>query len=144
MSDPIAYNDQGTMLYYKNGNSYAELVGILDVPDLGGAGNTIEVTELKSPVKQYISDRKDSGDLDFNYNRTATNYETVSGICDGSEHEFLVYMSDGTGTYIKGTCTTWKSGYSAGSAQQAVLHIVPTAVTDKTAAEVAAMLGTSV
>lgn len=141
----VAYNDQGTTLMYENASHvWGELVGIVDVPDLGGAGNTIEVTELKSPVKQYISDRKDTGELDFTYNRTAENFEAVSALADGESHNFLVRMSDGTGTYVEGTCQTWKSGFSAGSAQQAILHIVPTTIEDKTAQEVTALIGTSV
>lgn len=60
--------------------------------------------------------------------------------CDGSEHEFLVKLSDGTGTYIKGTAQTWKNEFSAGSAQEATLHIVATQIVDKTASEVTALM----
>lgn len=95
---------------------------------------------MNSTVKQYIDDRKDTPDQDFTYNRTAEKFEEVKQYCDGSVQEFLIVFSDGTGTYIKGTAQTWKNEFSTGSAQEATLHIVATAVEDKTAAEVTALL----
>lgn len=142
MDEVVALNDQGTMLYCKKNTTYEELVGVTEIPDLGGAGSTIEVTELKSKTKQYIDDRQDVDALDFTYNRTSKKYEAVKAICDGKVHEFLIAMSDGTGTYVKGTAQTWKNGFGAGSAQQATLHIVPTEITDKTSDEVKELLPT--
>lgn len=110
------------------------------MPASGAEGGTIEVTELDSPVKQYIDDRVDTPSQDYTYNRTAGKYEKVKTICDGKVHEFLTVFSDGTGTYAKGTAQTWKNEFSAGSAQEATLHIVATAIEDKTSTEVEAML----
>lgn len=128
------------MLYVKGSDTYAELVGIKNVPASGSAGSTIDVTELKSKIKQYIDDRQDTPAQDFTYNRTASKYEAVKAICDGNVHEFLVAFSDGTGTYIKGTAQTWKNEISAGSAQEATLHIVAQDIVDKTAEEMATLL----
>ena len=105
-------------------------------------GGTIEVTEMDSERKQYIDDRKDTPAQDFTYNRTEEKYEAVLAICDKKVHEFLIVLSDGTGTYIKGTAQTWKNEMSVGSAQEATLHIVATDIADKTKAEVTAMLPT--
>ncbi len=116
------------------------MISIKSVPASGAEGGTIEVTELDSPIKQYISDRIDTPAQDFTYNRTAEKYEKVLTYCDGAEHEFLVKLSDGTGTYIKGTAQTWKNEFSAGSAQEATLHIVATQIVDKTASEVTSLL----
>lgn len=128
------------MLYVKNGNAYEELVGIKNVPASGAEGGTIEVTELKSPRKQYIDDRPDTPAQDYTYNRTSGKYAAVKAICDGQPHEFLTVFSDGTGTYVKGTAQTWKNEFSAGSAQEATLHIVATNIEDKTAEEVHALI----
>ena len=130
------------MLYVKGSTNYEKLVSIKSVPASGSEGGTIEVTELDSPVKQYIEDRMDLPTQDFTYNRTAEKYEAVKEICDGTSHEFLIKFSDGTGTYIRGTAQTWKNEFSAGSAQEATLHIVATEITDKTAAEVTELLAT--
>ena len=130
------------MLYVKGSTNYEKLVSIKSVPASGSEGGTIEVTELDSPVKQYIEDRMDLPTQDFTYNRTAEKYEAVKEICDGTSHEFLIKFSDGTGTYIRGTAQTWKNEFSAGSAQEATLHIVATEITDKTSAEVTELLAT--
>ena len=127
-------------MYYKGETKYEHLVNIKNVPASGAEGGTIEVTELDSPVKQYIDDRKDTPAQDFTYNRTDKKYEAVKKVCDGKPHEFLVVFQDGTGTYIKGTAQTWKNEINTGSAQEATLHIVATKITDKTAEEVTPML----
>lgn len=137
----MAINDQGTLLYVKGTSKYEKLISIKSVPASGAEGGTIEVTELDSPTKQYIDDRVDTPSQDYTYNRTAEKYAKVKSICDGKVHEFLTVFSDGTGTYCKGTAQTWKNEFSAGSAQEATLHIVATAIEDKTAEEVTALLG---
>lgn len=129
-------------MYVKGATNYEKLISIKSVPASGSEGGTIEVTELDSPVKQYIEDRMDLPAQDFTYNRTAEKYEAVKEVCDGEAHEFLVKFSDGTGTYIKGTAQTWKNEFSAGSAQEATLHIVATNIEDKTAQEVTTLLAT--
>lgn len=123
-------------------NKYAELVEIKDVPDMGAEGGTIEVTTLKSAIKQYIPDRPDTPAQDYTYNRTNGNYEKVKAICDGKTHEFLTIASDGSSTYTKGVPQTWKKGYGTGSAQEAILHIVATEISDKTVEETTALLAT--
>ena len=136
----VAISDVGTKLYAKNGEKYSILVSIKSVPASGAEGGTIEVTELDSAIKQYIADRKDTPAQDFTYNRTAEKYEAVKAVCDGTAKEFLVVFSDGTGTYIKGEAQTWKNEFSAGSAQEATLHIVATEIEDKTSEEVTALI----
>lgn len=113
---------------------------IKSVPASGAEGGTIEVTELDSTIKQYIADRKDAPTQDFTYNRTAEKYEAVKEVCDGTEREFLVVFSDGTGTYIKGEAQTWKNEFTAGSAQEATLHIIAVDIQDKTAQEVTTLI----
>ena len=62
------------MLYVKGATKYEELVGIKSVPASGAEGGTIDVTELKSPRKQYIDDRIDTPSQDYTYNRTEGKY----------------------------------------------------------------------
>lgn len=143
MENMIAQSDVGTLLYYKNGTSYKELVEIISAPAEGSAGGTIEVTTLKSPVKQYIADRPDVPEQDFGYNYTEANRTAVNGVCDGSVHEFLVKLQDGSGYTITGTAQTWANEIGRGQALEATLHVVATNVTWKTATEVAALLASN-
>jgi hypothetical protein len=144
MEETIAISDVGTMLYVLSGSVYEELVGIRSVPASGSAGGSIDVTELKSAVKQNIPDRPESPDQDFEYNYTDAKYTKVKTVCDGDAHTFLVKYQDGSGHTITGIAQTWKLEVSGGSEVKGMLHIVPTNIADKTTAEVTTLLvGTS-
>lgn len=139
----IAQSDVGTVLYSKSGNTFTELLEITSVPAEGSAGGTIEVTTLKSPIKQYIPDRPDTPDQDFNYNYTESNFTKAKALCDGDVHEFLVKFQDGTGYIITGTAQTWINEVSRGSAVEATLHIVANGIEWKTSSEVTTLVTAS-
>lgn len=136
----IAQSDVGTELYVNNGTKYESFLEITSAPAQGSAGGTIEVTTLKSAIKQYIADRPDTPDQDFNYNYTEANFTKAQEKCDGAEHEFLVKFQDGTGYVIKGTAQTWINEVSRGSAVEATLHIVANSITWKTSTEVTSLV----
>lgn len=136
----IAQSDVGTELYVNNGAAYESFLEITSAPAQGSAGGTIEVTTLKSAIKQYIADRPDTPDQDFNYNYTEANFTKAQEKCDGTEHEFLVKFQDGTGYVIKGTAQTWINEVSRGSAVEATLHIVANSITWKTSTEVTSLV----
>ena len=139
-ADVVAQSDVGTTLYYNDGTSYSELIEVVSVPAEGSAGGTIEVTTLKSAVKQYIADRPDVPEQDFNYNYTEANRTKANAVCDGEVHTFLVKFQDGSGYTIEGTAQTWANDVSRSSAVEATLHIVATNIEWKTSAEVTALL----
>jgi hypothetical protein len=146
MANEIAFSDRGTKLYVKtttnNVSSYTELVGIKSAPASGGEPSQIDVTELKSAIRQYIPDRVDSPNQNFTYNRTDEKFTAVSAVCDTAEHEFLLVYGDGAGTFIKGIASTYKNEVSSGTGLEATLVIVPSEIEDKTIAEVTALLPT--
>lgn len=114
----IAISDYGTLLCVKGAeNKYAKLVSVTSVPDTGSAPSTIEVTELDSAVKQYISDRPDTPSYEFEANYTKENYATITaGISLTEEKEYLIVYQDGSGEKFTGTGAAWKKGVSAGNA----------------------------
>ena len=140
MNNAIAQSDVGTLLYYKDGSTYKELLEIISAPAQGSAGGTIEVTTLKSPTKQYIPDRPDVPEQDFGYNYTEANFKLAQTVCDGSAHEFLVKFQDGSGYTIVGTAQTWINEVGRGSAVEATLHVVATGIAWKEATEVTTLL----
>lgn len=140
MQNAVAQSDVGTLLYYKNGEKYAELLEIISAPAEGSAGGTIEVTTLKSAVKQYIPDRPDVPEQDFGYNYTEANRTKANTVCDGEVHEFLVKFQDGSGYTITGTAQTWVNEVGRGQAVEGTLHIVATDVVWKTASEVTTLI----
>lgn len=141
MAEIIAQSDVGTLLYSKSGaGKYAELLAVTSAPAEGSKGGTIEVTTLKSPIKQYIPDRPDTPDQDFNYNYTEANYTLAKAVCDSAEHDFLVKFQDGSGYVITGSAQTWINEVSKGSAVTATLHVVASNIVWKTSTEVTALL----
>lgn len=128
------------MLYVKGTTNYEELIEIKSVPASGSEPEMIEVTTLKDQRKSYIPGRQDSPQQSFTFNRTAENYETVKAICDGTEKEFLVVFSDGTGTYIRGAANVYKNEVTVNSVQEATLIVTAVDIQDKTEAEVTALI----
>lgn len=143
MNNMIAQSDVGTLLYYKNGSTFEELLEITSAPAQGSAGGTIEVTTLKSPRKQYIPDRPDVPEQDFGYNYTEANYEKALTVCDSAAHEFLVKFQDGSGYTIVGTAQTWSNEVGRGQGVEATLHIVATDIEWKKSSEVTTLLASN-
>lgn len=115
---PIAISDYGTLLCVKGTNDkYTKLVSVTSVPDTGSAPGTIEVTELDSAAKQYISDRPDTPSYEFEANYTKQNYATVTaGISLTEAKDYLIVYQDGSGEKFTGTGATWKKSVTAGNA----------------------------
>lgn len=114
----IAISDYGTLLCVEGENGkYSKLVSVTSVPDTGSAPSTIEVTELDSAVKQYISDRPDTPSYEFEANYTKENYAAVTaGISLTEEKNYLIVYQDGSGEKFTGTGAAWKKGVTAGNA----------------------------
>lgn len=91
-----------TLSYKASGSTYTVLEHLMEVPEMGGDPEKVEVTTLASSVKQYIPGIKDLGDLTFKFlydNETAdSNYRILQGLQDAGEVvEFKVEYPDGTG-----------------------------------------------
>ena len=138
--------DYGIELYVKekSANKFpaTRLVAVKGAPATGQAGGNVEKTTSSDPVKVYIPDRPDTGDMDYVYNYNATDYEAVKTVCDNVEKDILIKYPDGTGSMYSGICQTWKNEVSVGGIIECTLHTVPSVViTDKTIAEVTALIG---
>lgn len=105
-------------------NEFRYLVPIVgDPPELGGAPDTIEITEADSKVKQYVNDRTDSPAIEFNYNFDANghNYQRVKDNVSATEGNiFALLLPLGSFFILKGTGSTWLAG---GNPIQATLSI---------------------
>ncbi|WP_340391935.1 phage tail tube protein [Paenibacillus sp. FSL E2-0190] len=93
-----------------SGSTYTELEYLMEVPEIGGDPEKVEVTTLKDGVKKYIPGIKDLGDLSFNFlydnSKPTSNYRVLSGLQtaktlgsfqltypDGTKHAFDAYVS---------------------------------------------------
>lgn len=122
--------------------SAEKLIAVKGMPATGQAGGTVEITTSSDAQKVYLADRKDSGDMDFTYNYTDTNYTAANGVCDNTAKSILIKLPDGTGFEYTGTLQTWVNEVSVGSAIECTLHTVPsTTVTRLTTTEVTSKIG---
>lgn len=140
--------DYGIELYVKATTAAkftSKLVKVKGAPATGQAGGTVEITTSSDPVKVYIPDRPDTGDMDYTYNYNATDYAAVKAVCDNTTKDILIKYPDGTGALYQGVCQTWHNEASVGgSPLECTLHTTPsTQIADKTATEVTALIEVS-
>lgn len=93
-----------TTLSYKSstGSTFTVIEHLMEVPELGGDPEKVDVTTLSSPVKQYIPGIRDLGDLTFKFlydNETSTsNYRVLRELQEENKVvSFKVEYPDGTG-----------------------------------------------
>ena len=93
-----------TTLSYKptSGSTFTELDLLMEVPEMGGDPEKVDVTTLKDGVRKYIPGVKDLGDLVFKFlydNSGATsNYRVLKGLQDANTvNTYKVEYPDGTG-----------------------------------------------
>lgn len=90
-----------TELQLKSGSTYTRIDYLMEVPELGGDPEQVEVTTLQDGVKKYIPGIQDPGDLAFKFlydNETATsNFRVLKALQDaGTIGEFKIVYPDDT------------------------------------------------
>ena len=99
---------QGINLSIKKdtGTDFTVIPGLLEVPDIGGTTEKIDVTTLADTSRQYINGIKDYGELTFKF--------IYDGLCckdgsnDVSNYQYLYNVFDQSGNEPK----TWKIEYN--------------------------------
>ncbi|MDQ0091668.1 hypothetical protein J2T12_005108 [Paenibacillus anaericanus] len=99
-----------TLSFKSSGSTFTVLEYLMDVPEMGGDPEKVEVTTLKDSVKKYIPGIRDLGDLAFKFlydnSGAASNYRVLKELQDenkaatfkltypdGSAHQFEAYVS---------------------------------------------------
>lgn len=93
-----------TKLSYEKGTppgTFTVIDLLMEVPELGGDPEKVEITTLSDAVKKYIPGIKDLGDLTFKFlydnSSTTSNYRVLRGLQDaGKAVKFKVEYPDGT------------------------------------------------
>ncbi len=99
----MPYTANQTKLSYNVGTSgnFTEIPFLMEVPEVGGAPEKIDVTTLSDSTRKYIPGIKDYGDLVFKFlydNTTATsNYRVLKGMeNNATTASFKIQYPDGT------------------------------------------------
>ena len=110
---------QGINLSIKNADStgeYTVIPGLLEVPDIGGTTEKIDVTTLADTSRQYINGIKDYGELTFKF--------LYDGLCckdgmdDVSNYQFLYDLFEGRNAGSKDEPKSWKIQYKSTPTRQ--------------------------
>lgn len=88
----------------------AELCRIKDYPDLIGAPNTIDVTDLQDDQQTFIPGIKTSDTLAFTANYTKESYDAVEALADQPKY-YALRLSDGSGWTWQGEHTLGVPGH---------------------------------
>ncbi|MBE1554806.1 phage tail tube protein [Sporosarcina limicola] len=84
------------------GGAYKVLEHLMEVPEMGGDPEKVEVTTLSDGVKKYINGVKDLGDLSFKFlydnEKVDSNYRVLKALQDANtKASYKVEYPDGTG-----------------------------------------------
>lgn len=108
---PEGLTAEETTFHYKvDAGSFAQVAGLLEVPELGGAPEKVDATTLEHKTKRFIPGIIDAGDMamKFQYDNSSTgaNYRVLKGLQtlrkkatfkvqypDGSAHQFDAYIA---------------------------------------------------
>lgn len=90
-----------TLGYKPSGSTYTNLVGLKEIPELGGDPEKVDVTTLADTSKQYEYGITDYGDLEFKFkyvNSAATDaYRVMRGLAAAkTKTDFQLTLKDGT------------------------------------------------
>ena len=103
----------GAKLSYKTSSSgsYTDMVGMTEMPDIGGEANKVEHSAIDDEYKQYEVGQKDAGDLDFKFRyRSAAEKAQFSTMrtqeAAGTILYFKVTLFDGMTVEFQGSVAT--------------------------------------
>lgn len=132
---------KGIKLFYNSATSgstasWAELTGLQEVPDLGGAADKVDVTTLADGNYKYINGIKDFGDLAFTFlydnSASTSNYRIIRGLEEaGKVVEFKIEFPDvpetsgthGTEFEFSGEVSTTITGAQVNGALQFSMNV---------------------
>lgn len=99
---------KGVEFSYKKGSSFVVIPDLMEVPEIGGTPEQVDVTTLADGAKRYIAGIKDFGDLQFKFlydnSGADSSFRIMAGL-EASEAigEFKVTLPDGTAFAFSGS-----------------------------------------
>ena len=107
-------------------SAYKKLIPIKDFPDLGGAPDQVEITDLDDDVQKFLLGVQSMSALEFTANYIPENYDAVSLSADGTIRKFCVAFGQ-TGEYgvfkWEGQLAVWVVGGGVNSAREMRISI---------------------
>lgn len=82
---------QTYLMYSEDGTTYEKLVDVKEIPDLGKAPDTVDITTLSDAQKRYLQDILDTGQLEFTANYDLDDYKKLAAMAHKDYH-FAVWF----------------------------------------------------
>ena len=119
---------KGITLSYKNADTYTVIPGLMEIPDLGGTAEKVDITTLEDANYKYINGIKDFGDMSFTFlydnSGETSNYRVVRGLEESEEVvEWQVAFPDNTTFSFSGQVSTTINGAGVNSAMTFAANI---------------------
>ena len=122
----MAVISKGITLSYKNGtaSSFVELTNLQEIPELGGAAESIEVTTLADAAHMYTDGILNYGDsIVFKFLYEKAQFTALGGLDTASE--WKVELPDGATCTFSGTSSVKLDGVGVNAALTYTLSIKP-------------------
>ena len=102
-----------------------ELTNLMEIPELGGDTEAIEITTLADAAHTYTDGIKNYGDsLAFKFLYEAEQFQTLNGAA-GEQNEWKVELPDGVTCTFGGTCSVKLDGVGVNAALTYTLAVKP-------------------
>ena len=129
MATPKAYSTIGTVLKTatSSSGSFTQLCKIKSFPDLGGAPENIETTDLQDTYQTFVQGVQSMDSLEFTANYNPTDYAAVTNAIPAAGSELYYKIEFGTAGSMtwSGTHAVRISGGDVNSVIEMVITVTP-------------------
>lgn len=116
----LGYDEVGT------NNTFKKLVSIKDFPDLGGAPDQVEITDLDDDVQKFLLGVQSVSAFEFTSNYVPAEFDKLVNLADGTLRKFCVAFGE-TGEYgvfsWEGQISVWIVGGGVNAAREMKISI---------------------
>jgi hypothetical protein len=115
---------KGIELSYKKDQAFVALTNLLEIPDLGGEVEAVEITTLADSAHVYIDGLKNYGDsLEFKFNYEGDQFAALNAL-EGTI-EWQVQLPEGETCTFSGSCSVRLDGVGINAALTYTLAVKP-------------------
>lgn len=110
--------------------SWTDLKGCTEIPEIGGAPDTVESTTLDNLVyRSYVKGLQDLGTLDFPFNlenpAAASNINVISGLDEDTLYGWQITYASGITVKIKSKPSYSFNAVGVNEIESFTLHLIP-------------------
>lgn len=138
-----AYSDVGTRIYLKlpTETVFKQLICPTSVPDLGGASENLDSTDMCDSVNTSVPGRESLPEMAFEFWYTGEKMEALEPYKKIPDTEMVIALPDSYGYHYIGQGDSWVSGYGVNALIPATYQFYPTWRSDLlTPSEVSALV----